>query len=154
MKIHDHNSSKTGITEDFLAWEELKVEAAKENLGTVLAFVNAKLEDHGCSMRLMTTIDIAVEEIFVNIASYAYSPEKGNAVIRTEILEDPLRVILTFMDKGVPYDPLAKEDPDVTLSAEERAIGGLGIFMVKNTMDSIKYEYKEGRNILTIVKKL
>ena len=104
-------------------------------------------------MKVQIQINIAVEEIFVNIAHYAYNPEVGPATIRVEILEDPLAVSLTFIDQGTPYDPLAKEDPDVTLAADERTIGGLGIFMVKKSMDDVKYEYKEGSNILTIVKK-
>ena len=99
-------------------------------------------------------LDIAVEELFVNIANYAYVPDTGKATIRLEINEEPLSVSITFIDNGVPYDPLAKADPDITLSAEERAIGGLGIFMVKKSMDDMFYEYKDSQNVLTIVKKL
>ena len=102
----------------------------------------------------MMQVDIAVEELFVNIASYAYGKEEGLAVIRLDIEKDPLTVKITFEDRGVPYNPLAKEDPDITLSAEERQIGGLGIYMVKKSMDDIIYEHKDGKNILTIVKKL
>ncbi|MBP3205193.1 MAG: ATP-binding protein [Lachnospiraceae bacterium] len=132
---------------------ELDIEALTENLDTVLEFVDRELEARDCSMKVQIQINIAVEEIFVNIAHYAYNPEVGPATIRVEILEDPLAVSLTFIDHGTPYDPLAKEDPDVTLAADERTIGGLGIFMVKKSMDDVKYEYKEGSNILTIVKK-
>ncbi len=132
---------------------ELDIEALTENLDTVLEFVDRELEARDCSMKVQIQINIAVEEIFVNIAHYAYNPEVGPATIRVEILEDPLAVSLTFIDQGMPYDPLAKEDPDVTLAADERTIGGLGIFMVKKSMDDVKYEYKEGSNILTIVKK-
>ncbi|MBQ8118451.1 MAG: ATP-binding protein [Lachnospiraceae bacterium] len=132
---------------------ELDIEALTENLDTVLEFVDRELEARDCSMKVQIQINIAVEEIFVNIAHYAYNPEVGPATIRVEILEDPLAVSLTFIDQGTPYDPLAKEDPDVTLAADERTIGGLGIFMVKKSMDDVKYEYKEGSNILTIVKK-
>ena len=134
--------------------KELNIEAKRENLDEVLAFVNEQLETCGCPMDIKIQIDIAVEEIFVNIASYAYNPEIGTAVIRVELQEDPLSVIMTFMDHGMPYDPLAKEDPDVTLSADEREIGGLGIFMVKQSMDQVKYEYKNGQNILYVTKKL
>ena len=132
---------------------ELDIEALTENLDTVLEFVDRELEARDCSMKVQIQINIAVEEIFVNIAHYAYNPEVGPATIRVEILVDPLAVSLTFIDHGTPYDPLAKEDPDVTLAADERTIGGLGIFMVKKSMDDVKYEYKEGSNILTIVKK-
>ena len=131
---------------------ELTLEAKKENLDEVLAFVDGCLETLDCSPKAQMQIDIAVEEIFVNIASYAYAPDVGQATIRVE--PEAGAVAITFEDSGVPYDPLAKADPDVTLSAEERQIGGLGIFMVKKSMDSMEYEYRNGRNILTIRKNL
>lgn len=133
---------------------EMDIAATLENLDTVMAFVDQQLEEVGCSMKAQMQIDIAVEEVYVNIAHYAYNPEVGGVTIRVQIEEEPLAVILTFIDKGKPYDPLAKEDPDVTLAAEDRQIGGLGIFMVKKSMDNISYEYNEGRNILTLKKKL
>jgi len=105
-------------------------------------------------MKAQAQIDIAIDELFGNIAQYAYNPETGPATVRVEVQEDPMAVIITFIDHGVPYDPLKNEDPDITLSAEERKIGGLGIFMVKKTMDEISYQYKNGQNILTIKKKL
>ena len=101
-----------------------------------------------------TTIGIAVEELFVNIAHYAYAPSTGNVVIRVEMHEDPLSVEISFIDSGIQYDPLAKPDPDTTLKAKERQKGGLGIFMVKKSMDSMTYAYKDGKNILTIRKNL
>ena len=133
---------------------EMDIAATLENLDTVMAFVDQQLEEVGCSMKAQMQIDIAVEEVYVNIAHYAYNPEVGGVTIRVQIEEEPLSVILTFIDKGKPYDPLAKEDPDVTLAAEDRQIGGLGIFMVKKSMDNVSYEYNEGRNILTLKKKL
>ena len=133
---------------------ELNIEAIEENLEQVMAFVDERLEAVGCSMKAQMQIDVAVEEIFINIAKYAYHPEKGNAVVRVEVSDDPVQVAITFVDHGKPYDPLAKEDPDVTLGAEERPIGGLGIFMVKQTMDDVKYEYKDGSNIVTLIKNL
>ena len=133
---------------------EMDIAATLENLDTVMAFVDQQLEEVGCSMKAQMQIDIAVEEVYVNIAHYAYNPEVGGVTIRVQIEEEPLAVILTFIDKGKPYDPLAKEDPDVTLAAEDRQIGGLGIFMVKKSMDNVSYEYSEGRNILTLKKKL
>ena len=131
---------------------ELNIEAKTENLDAVLGFVNQHLEEMECSMKTQMQIEVAVEELFVNIAHYAYNPTIGPATIRVEVQEDPLAVIITFIDHGVPYDPLKKEDPDVTLSAEERQIGGLGIYMVKKSMDDISYEYKDGQNILKIKK--
>ena len=133
---------------------EMDIAATLENLDTVMAFVDQQLEEVGCSMKAQMQIDIAVEEVYVNIAHYAYNPEIGGVTIRVQIEEEPLAVILTFIDKGKPYDPLAKEDPDVTLAAEDRKIGGLGIFMVKKSMDNVSYEYNEGRNILTLKKNL
>ena len=133
---------------------EMDIAATLENLDTVMAFVDQQLEEVGCSMKAQMQIDIAVEEVYVNIAHYAYNPEIGGVTIRVQIEEEPLEIILTFIDKGKPYNPLAKEDPDVTLAAEDRQIGGLGIFMVKKSMDNISYEYNEGRNILTLKKKL
>lgn len=103
-------------------------------------------------MKAQMQIDIAIDELFGNIAHYAYNPEVGPATVRVEVVEEPLSVVITFIDNGVPYDPLKKDDPDITLSAEEREIGGLGIYMVKKTMDEISYEYNDGQNILKIRK--
>ena len=105
-------------------------------------------------MKSQMQIDLAVEEVFVNIAKYAYHPDKGRATVRVEVSDDPVQVRITFLDHGKPYDPLAKEDPDVTLSADERPVGGLGVFMVKQSMDDVTYEYKDGTNILTLTKSL
>lgn len=134
--------------------KELVIDALTDNLPQVLAFVDGELEAADCPMKIQMQIDIAVEEIFVNIANYAYAPEVGTATVRVEVMDEPPAVDITFIDGGVPYDPLAKADPDVTLSAEERQIGGLGIFMVKKTMDDVKYEYLDGHNILTLKKGL
>ncbi|MCR5167274.1 MAG: ATP-binding protein [Oscillospiraceae bacterium] len=134
--------------------KEFEIEAATENLSAVLAFVDEQLEAADCPVKIQTQIDIAVEEIFVNIAHYAYKPGTGNAVVRVETLPDPPSVDITFIDNGIPYDPLARDDPDITLSADKRPIGGLGIFMVKKTMDDVRYEYLDGHNILTLKKGL
>ena len=134
--------------------KELTVAATVENIETVTDFVNEQLEALDCPMKAQMQIDIAIDELFGNIAHYAYNPEIGKATVRVEVTEDPLAVVITFIDNGVPYDPLAKADPNTTLSAEEREIGGLGIFMVKKTMDEITYEYKDGQNILAIKKNL
>lgn len=134
--------------------KELKIDALVENLDQVLAFVDAELEAMECSMKIQMQIDVAVEELFVNIASYAYAPETGDAIIGVESFQDPQRVEITFIDEGIEYDPLKKEDPDVTLAAEERQIGGLGIYMVKKSMDNMEYKRQDGKNILKITKNL
>ena len=134
--------------------KELTIAATIENIETVTDFVNEQLEAYDCPMKAQMQIDIAIDELFGNIAHYAYNPEIGSATVRVEVIEDPLSVVITFIDNGIPYDPLKKEDPNTTLSADEREIGGLGIFMVKKTIDDIIYEYKDGQNRLTIVKKI
>lgn len=134
--------------------KELELEALTDNLPQVISFVDEQLEAADCPMKIQMQIDIAVEEIFVNIAHYAYNPDVGTAKVRVEVLGVPPAVDITFIDNGIPFDPLAKADPDVTLSAEERQIGGLGIFMVKKSMDDVKYEYLDGHNILTLKKGL
>ncbi len=132
--------------------KELNLTATVENIETVTDFVNEQLEALDCPMKTQMQIDIAIDELFGNIAHYAYNPEIGQATVRVEVIEKPLAVIITFIDNGFPYNPLAKDDPDTTLSAEEREIGGLGIYMVKKFMDEITYEHKDGQNILKIKK--
>ena len=132
--------------------KELTIAAKVENIEAVTNFVNEQLEALDCPMKAQMQIDIAIDELFSNIAHYSYNPEVGQATVRVEVVENPLAVTITFIDNGIPYDPLAKEDPDLTLSAEERQIGGLGIYMVKKSMDEITYEYKDGQNILSIKK--
>ena len=132
---------------------EITVVATLDNLNTVLAFVDKQLEQAGCPLKLMTQVDLAVEEIFVNIARYAYHPDVGEARVRCEAGGDPFQIIVGFADRGRPYNPLDRQDPDVTLDAQRRQIGGLGIFMAKKLMDDIQYEYRDGKNILTLRKK-
>ena len=133
---------------------EFVIEATRENLPKVISFVNEHLEAADCNMRTQIQIDIAVEELFINISSYAYDPEIGTAVVQVTVTDEPLSVEITFIDNGRQYDPLAKEDPDITLPINKRKKGGLGIFMVKKSMDDIHYEYADGKNILTIKKNL
>lgn len=133
---------------------ELKVEAKVDNLTTVLEFIDELLEQMECGMKTQMQIDVAVEEMFVNVASYAYGDDVGMATIVVDERQNPHAVAITIIDTGVPYDPLAKEDPDVTLSANERQIGGLGIYMVKKSMDDVLYEYTDGQNIFTMIKNL
>ena len=134
--------------------KELTIEARTENLEEVLAFVDEHLKKLNCPVREKTHLDVAVEELYVNIAQYAYDPEIGWVKLQIEVLDNPLSVSITFIDNGKPYDPLAKKDPDVSLSAEERQIGGLGIYMVKKNMEDVRYEYKNGKNVLTIKKNI
>ena len=132
--------------------KQITVKAKIENWEQVLAFINEQLELLACSPKVRIQIDIAAEELFVNIANYAYQNDIGEASVLVAVNQEPLSVSITFVDNGIPYDPLARNDPDVSLSAEDRKIGGLGIYMVKKSMDNVSYEYKNGQNILTIEK--
>ena len=134
--------------------KELTIEATPENVDTVIEFVDAQLEEYGCGMKEQMALDVAIDELFANIAHYAYNPETGYATVQVDVLKDPLSVEVTFIDNGRQYDPLAKEDPDTTLSLEDREIGGMGILIVKKSMDAVSYEYKDGKNILTIKKNI
>jgi anti-sigma regulatory factor (Ser/Thr protein kinase) len=133
-----------------IAWFE--EEALINNYTALYDIMSKHLMNAGCSKGNTMRIMIAVEEIYVNICHYAYAPDTGKAFVHIETTSDPKCAVVTFVDSGVPYDPTAKEDPDITLSAEERKIGGLGIFMTKQIMDEVKYEYKDGLNILTLIK--
>ena len=133
---------------------ELEIDAADENLDEVQAFVDERLENTGCSMKTQMQIAVVVEEVFVNIAHYAYAPGSGRAKMRAEVSENPPALTVTFTDRGIPYDPLAKPDPDLSLPASEREIGGLGILMTKKFMDDVAYEYRDGQNILTLKRNL
>lgn len=132
--------------------QTLTVEAKDENLDQVMQFTENFLAARGCPMKIRMQLGLCVEEIFVNIAHYAYGGEAGTAEIRLD--DTQAGVTLTFLDSGVPYDPLAKEDPDITLSAEERQIGGLGIYLVKKNTDAVSYRYENGKNVLVLLKKI
>ncbi|MBR6147322.1 MAG: ATP-binding protein [Lachnospiraceae bacterium] len=133
---------------------ELRIKAIKENLDEVLMFIDGELEKLDCSMKVQMQIDLSVEEIFINIASYAYFPDTGMAFISFESENGGSTVLISFTDTGVPYNPLEKEDPDITLTSEERQVGGLGIFLVKKNMDEVYYKYENGNNVLTMKKKI
>lgn len=128
---------------------EILLKAQTKELDTLLALLQEELEKVGCPMEKQMAMEVCAEEIFVNIASYAYAEKEGTVHITVETEKD--RISLCFQDQGIPYDPLKREDPDTTLPEEERQIGGLGIFMVKNMMDEVSYEYKDGFNCLTMV---
>ena len=135
--------------------DQMTVSAIVDNVTAVMRFVNERLDGLGCSKRVGVQVDVAIDEIFSNIAHYAYNQETGPATVRVEVEENPLSVVITFIDHGIPFDPLAEEQPDTTrLPKGERPIGGLGLFMVKKTMDCVTYEYRDGQNILAIRKRI
>ena len=132
----------------------LTIPAALDQLDIVQAFIDQMLDDTTCTPETRIPLQIAVEELFVNIASYAYAPGTGDVTVGCSIDPTIPSVTIQFRDRGIPFDPLAKEDADITLSAEERRIGGLGIYMVKEFMDELTYSYEDGQNILTMYKTL
>lgn len=134
--------------------KKLVVKAVIESIPTVTDFVDKILEEHSCDMKAKIQIDIAIDEILGNISQYAYESDDGDVSVSIQLEETPKRAIITFEDTGVPYNPITTEEPDTTLSAEERQIGGLGIFMVKKSMDDMAYEYKNNCNILRITKNI
>lgn len=134
--------------------KSLIVPATEDAIDEVQAFINDELVRCGCSEDVQGQIEIVVEEIFVNIASYAYHPVEGEAEIRCEVQEDPLQVTIQFLDHGHPFDPLAKEDADTSVEAIEAREGGLGILLVKKMMDDVQYSYQDGKNVLTVKKRL
>jgi len=134
--------------------EKMVVHAKAEELESVNAFIQKHLEQSGCPVKVQMQVALAVEEIFVNISSYAYHPKTGEAEISVDVDGDPSTVTIRFMDQGYPFNPLEKPDTDTTLSAEKRGVGGLGILLVKKTMDHVAYTYEDGRNILTITKEI
>ena len=125
--------------------DELMIDATLDNVDAVLDFINERLTD--CPPKIRNRISIAVDEIFANIARYAYHPATGAATVRITVAED---VTIEFEDQGMAYNPLTAGEPDITLSVEEREIGGLGIYLVKNLMDSVEYRREDGKNILVI----
>ena len=134
--------------------KSITVEAKIENVDKVTEFVNEVLEEKDCPLKVLMQLDVAIDEIFGNIAYYAYGKGSGNATIQIEMEDNPPKITLTFIDQGIPYNPLENKDPDITLDIEDRELGGLGIFLVKKTMDELSYEYADGQNILTMKKEL
>lgn len=128
--------------------------AELEKLDSVTAFVEEELEKVDCPIKVITALDVCVEEIFVNIAHYAYPGKSGSAEISVNADPADNSIVIQFVDEGIPFDPLKRTEPDVSLGADERSIGGLGIFMVRKMTDEMTYEYTNGRNVLTIRKRL
>ena len=133
---------------------ELRVDASLENMEKVQKFIQDELMDYELSLKTENEINIAIEEIFVNIASYAYTDGDGNATLAFGFDENERLMTLVIKDSGVPFNPLERAEPDISLSADEREIGGLGIFITKKTMDTVSYAYENGNNILTMTKKI
>ena len=134
--------------------KEITVDAMIENMNTVTAFVDDFLDQIACPMKSRIQINIVIDEIFGNICHYAYKDYVGAVTVRVESGNTPKAVFLTFTDNGIAYNPLETEDPDITLSSEERKIGGLGIYLVKKNMDEMKYEYVNQQNRLWMEKRL
>lgn len=128
--------------------------AKTEALSDVLGFVDEMLQKFECPMKVQMAVCVAIEEVFVNIAHYAYGDGEGNMTLDIGFDKESRVVTFRMADKGIPFDPLKKPDPDITLSAEEREIGGLGIFITKKTMDTVTYSYENNENVLTMIKKI
>ena len=133
--------------------KELTVDARPESLSEIRAFVGAELEAMACPEDTMTQLFVVIDEVFANIASYAYGEGGGSATVRLEAETEPRSAVLTFLDSGIPFDPLTMKSPDTSLKARERKIGGLGIFMVRKLTDEVSYAYSDGKNILRTVKR-
>ena len=128
--------------------------AKTEALSDVLGFVEQMLDSFECPIKIQVALCVAIEEVFVNVAHYAYGEGEGNMSLGIGFDEESRAITFRMTDKGIPFDPLKKPDPDITLSADEREIGGLGIFITKKTMDSLTYTYENNENILTMIKKI
>ena len=130
----------------------LTVSSEVSQLETIIAHVDEYLESLDCPIKAQMQIDVAIDEVFSNISFYAYEGNVGDVVVEIAPLSGNVGVKLRLTDSGIPYNPLLKEDPDITLSAEERPIGGLGIFIVKKTMDTVEYFRENDHNILVMTK--
>ena len=132
--------------------QERTLPAVIDSIPQVTAWIDEELEKLNCSMKAQMQIDVAIDEIFSNIAQYAYPGKEGSASVQLEFQEDTRMLSITFVDQGIPFDPLSQKEPDTSLGIEERKIGGLGIFLVKKTMDEVSYQYRDGKNILCLKK--
>ena len=133
--------------------ETITVSSEKSQLDTVLNFIENNLNQYNLSPKFIMQLELSIEEIFINIIEYTYKNDSNQKItISYNNGDSPSRAIVTFLDEGPPYNPLKNQDPDTTLSLEERNIGGLGLFLVKKNVDYIDYEYENEKNILTIEK--
>lgn len=148
-KINDIIKSLEGSV---IMLKELTLDATVENITVVTEYIDEQLKKADCPLEIQYLIDIAVDELFGNIAKYGYKDCIGKVTVKMDI--DEKKVIITFIDNGIPYNPLMREIPDLDLTAEEREPGGVGIHIVRTSMDDMKYEYTNNQNILTIYKKL
>lgn len=133
---------------------QITIPAVLDNLETALHFVETQMQSTQCPPAFVNQVELAVEEVFVNIARYAYQPGQGDVTMECLVTESPHGVTVIFCDEGKPYNPLQRPDPDLHLGVEERPIGGLGILMVKKLMDTVAYEFRDGKNCLTLKKHL
>ena len=132
---------------------EITLKATIENIPRATAFIDEALEAAACSMKAQMQIDVAMDELFGNIARYAYAPGEGEATVRFHFQEETRTASITLIDSGIPFNPLSVAEPDTTSAAQDRPIGGLGIFLVRKTMDDMAYEYRDGKNHLAIMKR-
>lgn len=131
---------------------EITIKAIMENYDKLQDFVDGILDEVGCPLKVQHQMNVILDELASNVIRYAYNPHIGDLTVQIDVEDNNAAVSLTLLDSGTPYNPLEKPDPDITLSVEERPIGGLGIFMVKKMSDDVSYEYEDGKNTLTIRK--
>lgn len=129
--------------------KELKLNSDITNLNEVLEIVDSEIMNRNCSKKFVNEVNLAVEEVFANISHYAYQPGSGEVTIK---VSSEHMLMIEFVDAGIPFNPLEKDNPDITLSAEERENGGLGVFIIRKMMDNVTYRYENGKNILTLIK--
>ena len=134
--------------------QEMTFPAVIESISKVTEWIDETLEKLDCAMKAQMQIDVAIDEIFGNIARYAYPDQEGSATVKIAFHEATRVFSITFVDQGIPFDPLSRKDPDTSLGLEEREIGGLGIFLVRKTMDDVSYAFKDGKNILCLRKRI
>jgi sigma-B regulation protein RsbU (phosphoserine phosphatase) len=149
MLIFDYNPENENII-----MEKRVFPARTDELDSVLGFIEDVLNNNDCPLKTTMAVCVAIEEVFVNIANYAYGDKEGEVEVEVSFDRNSRQAIFRMSDSGIPFNPLDNPDPDVTLSAQERDIGGLGIFITKKTMDKVSYSYENGRNVLTMTKNI
>lgn len=132
--------------------EKITVPAELKQLAAVMTMINNRMSLLNCTQRTRMQIKVAVDEIFCNIARYAYDGEEGTITVQVEEEDTPPGLTIAFVDRGIPFNPLTAREPNLTAPAKKRPVGGLGLYIVKKTMDKVSYEYKDGYNVLTIQK--